>query len=106
VFPEFQGRGIGVDAHRQLIRVGPRYWRERYGTPVGAFDTLCDSADSKLFVQNGWKYAGRTKGFGSDRARPLVLTSDDTQLRNNVGLIATGRAWQVWVRTIRGSVLR
>src|SRR5262249_12573654 len=106
VFPEFQGRGIGIDAHRLLIRVGPRYWRKRYRTPVAAFDTLCDSSDSKLFIRNGWDYAGRTKGFGSDRSRPLVEVRDGAEPRNNVALLKTGRRWEVWIRTIHASALQ
>jgi GNAT superfamily N-acetyltransferase len=100
VFPEFQGRGVGIRAHRLLLTAGIDLWEARYPGAVMALDTLCDSNDSGLFRRNGWIYAGRTKGFGSDRSSTLVDPASGDRLRNNVALKQTGRPWEVWVHSI------
>jgi GNAT superfamily N-acetyltransferase len=100
VFPEFQGKGIGIAAHRELLRSGIRQWRDRYGR-VAALDTLCDSADSGLFKRNGWSFAGETSGYGSDRAEAFIKVEDEDRApTNNVALRRTGKQWQVWVRRL------
>jgi GNAT superfamily N-acetyltransferase len=106
VFPEYQGRGIGIEAHRLLLRQGMRHWRARYRGTVRALDTLCDSEDSGLFLRNGWLYVGKTSGFGSDPSRNFVEPpSDDRSLKNNVALRKTGRQWEVWVRLLNRHVM-
>jgi GNAT superfamily N-acetyltransferase len=100
IFPEYQGRGLGVSAHRLLLREGLEHWCDRYPGPVVALDTLCDAKDSGLFTKNGWTYVGRTRGYGSDRSRLLVDPPEGVTFRNNVALSVTGRAWEVWVRPL------
>ncbi len=105
VFPEAQGRGLGVRAHRLLLRQGVRHWEARYGEPVAAFDTLCDASDSGLFRRNGWFHAGMTAGFESDPATSFAKQKHQGSLRNNVGLRPTGHRWHVWVRVIHSQAI-
>jgi hypothetical protein len=101
IFPEFQGRGIGVQSHRQLLTQGISRWQERYPGQVTGLDTLCDSADSGLFRRNGWDYVGTTTGYKADRSRVFVPTEGtNRRLCNNVALTRSGRQWEVWVRKL------
>lgn len=100
VFPEYQGKGIGVAAHELLLTEGVACWLDRYPGPVIALDTLCDSRDSGLFLRNAWIHVGVTRGFGSDSRTRLAQDDGDHQLRNNVGLKPTNRQWEVWVRPL------
>lgn len=104
VFPECQGRGVGIRAHKQLLREGVALWEARYG-PVAAFDTLCTNEDSGLFRRNGWNHVGRTKGYGSDRSTLLVDETETSSPVNNVALRPTGVRWDVWIRVLRAEVL-
>lgn len=99
IFPSFQGRGLGVEAHRLLLTEGLEHWRLWYPGPVIALDTLCDNADSGLFRRNGWTYVGRTKGYGSDRTR-VWTPAEGRLIRNNVGLSRNSRPWEVWIRKL------
>ncbi len=106
VFPRFQGRGIGVEAHRRLLSEGRHYWEVRYRDRVAAFDTLCDAVDSGLFEKNGWIRVGLTAGFRSDPRHTLVPQDDKSSvLMNNVALRRGRRRWHVWVRIIDRSLL-
>lgn len=100
VFPEFQGRGIGISAHELLPTMGINVWRQRYAEPVWALDTLCDQGDSGLFRRNGWQWVGRTKGYTSDTSTEFSVKQQVPGLRNNVGLRLSSRQWEVWVRSI------
>jgi len=105
IFPASQGQGLGIRAHHLLIDQGKRHWERRYGEPVGAFDTLCDAADSGLFRRNGWAWVGRTAGFESNPEKTLVAVSDRKDLTNNVALRQGTRSWEVWVRIVNRSIL-
>lgn len=106
VFPDDQGRGIGIRAHRLLLGQGLKHWEARYGDRVAALDTLCDSRDSGLFRRNGWVYAGRTAGYESDRSSELVPMGAESELRNNVALKRGRIRWEVWVREVNNRLLR
>lgn len=102
IFPKFQGRGIGIRAHRELLTTGKRMWERKYNDEVYAMDTLCTADDSKLFLRNGWRRAGQTKGYSSDRSKVLsnaigVKEDKDGGVVNNVGLTLGGTQWWVWV---------
>lgn len=106
VFPRFQGRGIGIEAHQRLLSEGRDYWESRYRDRVAAFDTLCDSVDSGLFEKNGWDHVGLTAGFRSDPQRALVQRDNESStLVNNVALRQGSHRWQVWVKIIDPSLL-
>lgn len=100
IFPEFQGAGIGIRAHRLLLTEGLNLWKSRYPGRVTAFDTLCDATDSGLFLKNGWIHVGQTAGYGSDATRRFGLSETERALNNNVALKRTGRPWEIWVRPI------
>lgn len=103
VFPKFQGQGIGVRAHRLLLKEGVRLWEARYGDRVAAIDTLCDDGDSKLFLKNGWTLVGETKGFHSHIGAPFSRRSNRRRpLKNNVALVRDRRSrkWVIWVRIL------
>ena len=109
VFPSFQGRGVGIRAHRLLLKEGVALWERKYGDRVAAFDTLCDHGDSKLFLVNGWTLVGETKGYCSN---PKLVFSKKTDkqhpFKNNVALALNPhrRRWVVWVKMIDRSALR
>lgn len=105
VFPDFQGRGIGIRAHRLLLGQGVKHWEARYGQRVAALDTLCDSRDSGLFLSNGWTHVGKTAGYESDRSSTLVPKPHDAVLRNNVALRRGRRRWEVWVRVVDSQLM-
>jgi hypothetical protein len=106
IFPEFQGKGIGIKAHSLLLTKGVALWEQRYADRVAAFDTLCDDADSKLFVKNNWVHVGMTAGFQSDPHKRLSEKQNGHHnLRNNVGLRRGQRQWEVWVRVINKRAL-
>lgn len=105
VFPQFQGKGLGIAIHRLLLSEGKRLWQDKYPGPVLGFDTLCTHPRSKLFANNGWILVGRTKGFARDRT--VILSKRVSQglvanVSDNAGLSrrpeSTG--WWIWVRLL------
>jgi GNAT superfamily N-acetyltransferase len=101
VFPEFQGRGLGKEAHKALLRTGVKSWERKYKQQVYALDTLCDHSDSGLFLSNGWTHVGQTKGYTSNYRRPFSLRKKSTPSINNASLKPGNTKWQVWVRVLR-----
>ncbi len=101
VFPKFQGRGLGKEAHRILLTTGVRFWEQKYRQQVYALDTLCDHSDSGLFLSNGWTHVGETKGFTANYRKPFSLRKRSTPSINNAALRPGPTRWQVWVRVIR-----
>jgi hypothetical protein len=104
VFPQCQGRGIGIRAHKLLLTYGVQLWEKKYKDKVYALDTLCTADESKLFLLNGWTRAGQTKGFTLDRSktfsRSLEVLDDRTKgIKNNGALCKTDKSteWWVWV---------
>lgn len=102
IFPQFQGRGLGIRAHAELLSTGIRMWERKYNDEVYALDTLCTADDSKLFLRNGWIRAGQTKGYSSDRSKVLsnaigVKEDRGAGVVNNVGLTLGNTQWWVWV---------
>ncbi len=105
VFPQFQGRGIGIRSHKLLLTEGVKLWEKKYGGKVFALDTLCTENDSKLFSKNGWLFVGQTKGYSSDPkktfSRHLARLKRKTfGSRHNVGLRSGSTKWMVWVRIL------
>jgi hypothetical protein len=106
IFPQFQGRGLGIRAHGLLLKEGVKMWEEKYQDKVYALDTLCTADESKLFLSNNWTRAGQTKGFSSDRStvfskKMKVLDDDRKGIRNNSALSKTDKSTQWWVWTIK-----
>jgi len=105
VFPDFQGKGIGKEAHRLLLKRGVRMWERKYPTPkVYALDTLCDHSDSGLFVKNDWVHVGETRGFTADYRHKFTEGKRPRFRINNAALKPGKTRWQVWVRVIRPSL--
>src|SRR6267143_257962 len=104
IFPQFQGRGLGKEAHRLLLRDGIKLWESKYHHKVYALDTLCDHSDSGLFLSNGWIHVGETKGFTADYRNAFTLRKKVTPSINNAALRPGATRWQVWVRTLRPSL--
>jgi len=108
VFPSFQGCGVGIRAHRLLLKDGISLWEAKYRDRVAALDTLCDQGDSKLFLVNGWTMVGETKGYCSNPGAAFSKKLDDKNpLKNNVGLALhpSSRKWVVWVKVINGQLM-
>jgi hypothetical protein len=108
VFPSFQGRGIGIRAHKLLLTEGIMLWQEKYKDKVAALDTLCDHGDSKLFLVNGWTLAGETKGYCSNPQSTFSKRGDEeTPIKNNVALSLhpERRKWVVWVKMIDSKLI-
>jgi GNAT superfamily N-acetyltransferase len=106
VFPQFQGRGVGIRAHRLLLTAGVKMWEQKYGDQVYALDTLCTAGESKLFLVNGWTRAGLTKGYTLDRSRVFsktmkVVDSRKKGIKNNGALRKGEQNIQWWVWTIQ-----
>src|SRR5579884_221914 len=101
IFPEFQGRGLGKEAHRLLLMSGVQLWETKYQQRVYAFDTLCDHADSGLFLANGWTHVGETRGFTANYRKPFSLRKGASPSINNASLHPGPTKWQVWVRVVR-----
>jgi hypothetical protein len=102
IFPQFQGRGLGILSHAELLTTGMRMWEEKYKEQVYALDTLCTANESKLFLSNGWIRAGQTKGYSADKSKILskavgVKNDRDNGIKNNVGLSEGDIRWWVWV---------
>jgi hypothetical protein len=103
VFPQFQGRGIGIRAHALLLTEGVGMWESKYRDKVYALDTLCTADESKLFLSNGWTRAGQTKGYTLDRRKVFskgLKVIDDWKggIKNN-GALRKGEdsvQWWVW----------
>jgi GNAT superfamily N-acetyltransferase len=104
IFPEFQGQGLGKAAHRVLLTTGIRVWERKYGQKIYALDTLCDHSDSGLFLANGWKHVGETRGYTADYTRPFSARKNPTPSINNAALRLGATKWQVWVRPVRPNV--
>jgi GNAT superfamily N-acetyltransferase len=104
VFPEFQGQGVGVRTHKALLSSGIRLWEDKYSHKVYALDTLCDHADSGLFVRNGWTHAGQTQGYTSDYRSWFTHRKKSSTRINNAALRPGSRKWEVWVRILRPSL--
>lgn len=105
VFPEFAGRGVGIEAHGMLTGRGKRLWERRYGRVIG-FDTLCPHPRSKLFSENGWQLVGRTKGYRRDPSLTLsqrAATGNLEDVRDNAGLSLPPRPkkWWIWVKVLK-----
>jgi len=101
IFPAFQGRGLGKEAHRSLVTSGIKIWERKYRAKVYALDTLCDHSDSGLFLSNGWTHVGETKGFTANYRKPFSLRKKADPSINNASLRRGRVKWQVWVRIIR-----
>jgi hypothetical protein len=104
IFPSFQGKGIGKNAHAELLGKGFRLWEQRYKCKVYALDTLCDSADSGLFLSNGWTLAGKTKGYTADYTHAFAKKKIMETSINNAALKHGKTAWQVWVKIVRSQL--
>jgi len=104
VFPEFQGQGIGIRTHEALLSCGIKLWEKKYSDKVYALDTLCDHADSGLFVRNGWTHAGQTQGYTADYQNSFTQKRRRTPRINNAALRRGSRSWEVWVRVLRPSL--
>jgi hypothetical protein len=106
VFPQFQGKGIGIRAHRLLLSKGVEMWEQKYRDQVYALDTLCTADESKLFLLNGWTRAGQTKGYTLDRtavfSKPMKVFDDRAKgIKNNGALRKPENSVQWWVWTIQ-----
>jgi GNAT superfamily N-acetyltransferase len=106
VFPQAQGRGIGIRAHRLLLTQGVAMWENKYQDQVYALDTLCTADESKLFLLNGWTRAGQTKGYTLDRtevfSKSLKVVDDrEKGIKNNGALRKGENSVQWWVWTIQ-----
>lgn len=106
VFPMYQGRGVGIRAHAELLSSGVEMWEKKYKDEVYALDTLCTADESKLFLLNGWVRAGKTKGYSSDNSKVLskaigVKEDKGAGIINNVGLTPGNTKWWVWIIQIR-----
>src|SRR5713226_570320 len=91
VFPQFQGKGIGIRAHKVLLTKGVNMWEHKYRDQVYALDTLCTADESKLFLLNGWTRAGQTKGYTLDRTEVFskslkVIDDREKGIKNNGAL--------------------
>ncbi|MCI0562634.1 MAG: DUF4338 domain-containing protein, partial [Nitrososphaera sp.] len=104
IFPEFQGRGLGKEAHRILLTTGVALWERKYQQRVYALDTLCDHSDSGLFLANGWTHVGETRGFTANYRKPFSLRKGASPSINNAALRPGPTRWQVWVRIIQPSL--
>jgi hypothetical protein len=104
IFPKFQGRGLGKEAHRMLLGSGVRIWEAKYRQRVYALDTLCDHSDSGLFVANGWTHVGQTKGFTANYRKSFSLKKGVRTSINNAALRPGRTKWEVWVRVVRPSL--
>lgn len=105
VFPQFQGRGVGIRAHALLLTDGVKMWEKKYRDKVYALDTLCTADESKLFLANGWSRAGQTKGYTLDRSKVFskalgVVDDQNLGIKNNGGLVKGDDAVKWWVWTI------
>ena len=105
IFPRYQGRGIGIAAHRRLLTQGIDLWTEKYGGKVHALDTLCTHAESRLFLENGWQLLGRTKGYSRDPQAIFsnrVFSEDWKHIKDNAGLkkIRGSTKWWIWTRVL------
>ena len=103
VFPQFQGRGLGKEAHRRLLTAGVHIWEKKYGQRIYAFDTLCDRSDSGLFISNGWDLVGETKGYTANYKDAFSGEGKNTSI-NNAALKLGKTRWQVWIKIIRPSL--
>jgi hypothetical protein len=105
IFPAFHGSGLGISAVGLLPTQGKRLWEARYGPGVIGFDTHCTSSTSRLFLDNGWKLVGQTKGFSRDARVSFSGRAADNQLvvKDNAGLTQERRnpRWWTWVRYVR-----
>ncbi len=105
IFPQYQYMGLGIKAHRVLLKEGMELWQEKYKCEVNGLDTLCTHPNSKLFLNNNWKLVGRTKGYTSDPSKVFSTTAFQGEWKNiihNVGLrkIKDENRWWVWVRKL------
>lgn len=103
IFPVFQGQGLGVRAHALLLTEGRKIWEQKYGHKVHGFDTLCTHPNSRLFVENGWKLVGRTKGYTRDPAKVFsrrVFEEDWKNIKDNsgLGLLEGNNRWWIFVK--------
>lgn len=108
VFPAFQGKGFGVNAHKLLLTEGIKLWENKYHDKVAAIDTLCDHGDSKLFLANGWTLVGETKGYCSNpKAIFSQRTNEEKPFKNNVALMKNPHncKWIVWVKLINPTLI-
>jgi hypothetical protein len=103
IFPQFQGRGFGKDAHRRLLTEGVHIWEKKYGQRIYAFDTLCDRSDSGLFVANGWSLVGVTKGYTANYKDAFSGEGESVSI-NNAALKPGKTRWQVWVKVVTPSM--
>lgn len=103
VFPQFQGRGLGKEAHKRLLTQGVRVWEKKYCQRIYAFDTLCDSSDSGLFIANGWSLVGETKGYTANYKDAFSGESKTVSI-NNAALKPGKMRWQVWVKVVKPSL--
>jgi len=108
IFPQFQGRGLGIRAHGLLLTEGVGLWEKKYRDKVYALDTLCTADESKLFLSNNWMRAGQTKGYSSNRSevfsKPMKVLDDEAKgIKNNSALQKSenGTQWWVWVIQLR-----
>lgn len=102
VFPQFQGKGVGIRAHGLLLSEGIKLWEAKYASKAYAVDTLCTMPDSGLFRRNGWTCLGRTKGYSSDQSGVFSKRVDGLEsVKNNVGLCKRGRSWWVWAKVLK-----
>jgi GNAT superfamily N-acetyltransferase len=102
IFPRFQGQGLGVAAHRELLRTGLIHWERRYQQKIAALDTLCTHNDSQLFLRNSWRLIGNARGYTSNPSEVFsnrAFVRDWKTIRNNIALKrirAKSARWWVW----------
>ena len=74
VFPDFQGRGVGVAIVRIAESTAKKFWRELYQTRVRGLDCLdlAPPDKARIFTENGWTFLGRTSGHSRKGRRPSM----------------------------------
>lgn len=107
VFPEFQGNGLGIKTHAELLKDGRDIWEKRYKTRIHGFDTLCTHPKSRLFHENGWVLVGRTRGYSRDPNKVLssrkAFKEEWANIKENAGLekLEGNHRWWIWTRVFK-----
>ena len=100
IFPQFQGNGLGIAIHKLLLTEGRQLWESKYNEKIYGFDTLDTHPKSRLFLENGWKLVGRTKGYSRDPNRVFSKRAFNEKweyIKDNSGLNKTKNSTRWWI---------
>ncbi len=102
ILEKFQGKGYGKKMIEALETQAISIWKKKYKDDVIGIDCMDKEAPNKakIFLKNGWKYLGMTKGFSHNKRQPFggKIREQDNPIIGKMKVI--NPKWHIYVKKI------